>query len=126
MEDENGDSDVNRFLPLPSSNARSHFINTPKTNLYLKVLIGHEGEGGVQLRLLLAPAVRQEGVPDQRARLQPGVEVEGDVAAVGDPQVHAEAGRRRDETRNGGFLSSYSLHSVQYSLDLCVDTPIVI
>lgn len=61
----------------------------------LKVAACQEGEGGAG-GLLGAPALTEEGVPDKDSLLQAGVEVEGDVAAVGITQVHTEPGGGRE------------------------------
>lgn len=58
---------------------------------HLEVLSSGEGEGGAG-RLLGAPALGQEGVPDEDSFLQARVEMKSDVAAVRHPQVHAETG----------------------------------
>ena len=59
----------------------------------LKVVAGHEGEGGGGGGLLGTPALMEEGVSDEDSLLQAGVQVKRDVAAVGVTQVHAEPGK---------------------------------
>lgn len=57
---------------------------------HLEVLSRSEGEAALQLRLLGAPAARQEGVSDEDAFLQTWVQMKSDVAAAGHSQVHTE------------------------------------
>lgn len=61
---------------------------------YLKVLSCSEGEGG-QCSLLGAPALRQEGVPDEDPFLHTRVQMKSDVAAAGTSQIHRETGTQK-------------------------------
>lgn len=59
---------------------------------HLKILSCRKGKA-VQLGLLRAPALRQEGVPDKDASVQMGVQVESNVIVAPPPQVHTKTGK---------------------------------
>lgn len=62
---------------------------------YLEVPSCGEREAG-QVRLLGAPALRQEGVSDEDSFLQTRVQMKSDVAAAGNSQVHTETVTQND------------------------------
>ncbi|MEQ2198898.1 hypothetical protein XENOCAPTIV_020498, partial [Xenoophorus captivus] len=56
---------------------------------HLKVLSRCEGEG-LQVRFLWAPALRQEGVPDDDLFLQTGIQMKNDVVATHISQINTK------------------------------------
>lgn len=63
-----------------------------RSRRYLEVLPGAEREA-LEVLLLRAPALRQEGVPDEDSFLQTGVQMKSDVAAARLLEIHGEAER---------------------------------
>ena len=67
---------------------------TTGVDRHLEVASRSEGEAG-QLSLLGAPALRQEGVPDEDAFVQTRVQMKSDAAAGRSSQVHTETENHR-------------------------------
>lgn len=75
---------------------RSRRASATRIGAYLKVLPRGEGEEG-QLPLLLTPGPAQVRVPDEHARLDAGVQVEGDVLRPAAAQVHCKTEQNSSE-----------------------------